>query len=115
MFSIGWSEIFLIVVVAVFVIGPKELPVMLKQIGRLSRKISRYISSLKSAFNEVIEEEELKDFKKHMSLYDPGKDALGEYAKFYEWDEKGDMKIPDESPNFKVNRTENTEKETPNV
>lgn len=115
MFSIGWSELFLVVVVALFVIGPKELPVVLKQLGRWSRQISRYISSLKAEFNEAVEAEELKDFKDHMRLYDPGKEALGDYAKYYEWDENGKMKIPNESNEFKPKSEAATEDETLNA
>ena len=115
MFSVGWSELFLVVVVALFVIGPKELPIVLKQLGRWSRQISRYISGLKSELHQVIEDEELKDFKDHMRLYDPGKEALGDYAKYYEWDEDGNMKIPNESNEFKPKAKAKTEDKTLNA
>tara|TARA_B100000959_G_C14955207_1_gene613407 strand:- start:598 stop:831 length:234 start_codon:yes stop_codon:yes gene_type:complete len=44
--QIGWFEILIIVVLAILVIGPKDLPIMLKKIGS-------WVGSLKSYFNEV--------------------------------------------------------------
>ena len=44
MFSFGWGEIFLVLIVVIVVVGPKDIPKFLRQIGKLSKsfkKISR--------------------------------------------------------------------------
>ena len=39
MFSFGWGEILLILVVIIIVVGPKDIPKFLRQIGNLSKSI----------------------------------------------------------------------------
>ena len=41
MFTFGWSEIFLIGIIVVVVIGPKDLPKFIKQVGSLSKYIKK--------------------------------------------------------------------------
>ena len=44
--QIGWFEILIIVVLAILIIGPKDIPVMLKKIGS-------WVGSFKNYFNQV--------------------------------------------------------------
>ena len=44
--QIGWFEILIIVVLAILVIGPKDIPIVLKKIGK-------WIGSIKRYFNEI--------------------------------------------------------------
>ena len=44
MLSLGWSEITIVLVIVILLVGPKELPTLLKQFGYLSKK-SRRMSS----------------------------------------------------------------------
>ena len=44
--QIGWFEILIIVVLAILIVGPKDLPIMLKKIGS-------WVSSFKNYFNEM--------------------------------------------------------------
>ena len=44
--QIGWFEILVIVVLSILIIGPKDLPIMLKKIGS-------WIASIKQYFNEI--------------------------------------------------------------
>ena len=46
--QIGWFEIFLIVVVSILVIGPKDFPIMLKKIGSWIGSIRKYFNELQS-------------------------------------------------------------------
>ena len=43
MLSFGWSEIALVVVVVVIVVGPKELPNLLRQLGAFSKSLKKLI------------------------------------------------------------------------
>ena len=58
MFGIGISEIILIVVVAVIVVGPKNLPIALRAIGRAIAEFRRAMDELRKdvALDEVVEE-----------------------------------------------------------
>ena len=47
MFSFGWSEIALTVIIIVIIVGPKEIPNLLKQIGSFSKSIKKISRELK--------------------------------------------------------------------
>ena len=53
MFTFGWGEIFLIGIIVVVVIGPKDLPKFIKQIGLLLKNIRKISSDFKSSINEI--------------------------------------------------------------
>ena len=67
MFDIGWSEILVIAVVAIVVIGPKDLPRAMRAVGRWSGKIKRMAREFQSQFNEAIREAELDEVKKQVT------------------------------------------------
>ena len=87
MFDIGWSEILIIAVVAVVVIGPKELPRALRAVGYWVGKARRMAGDFQRQFNEALREAELDDVKQHMSdvkkqVSDIGKiDPIGDIRK----------------------------------
>ena len=64
MFTFGWSEIFLIGIIVVVVIGPKDLPKFIKQVGSLSKYIKKISTEFKSSLNEIADEEEIKELAK---------------------------------------------------
>ena len=49
----GWSEIILTLVVVVVIIGPKEIPNLLKQLGSLSKSIKKVSREFKKSLNEL--------------------------------------------------------------
>ena len=63
MFDIGWTEILILAVVSLFVIGPKDIPKFLRQIGNLSKSIKKISREFKSSLNQIAEETDLKDVK----------------------------------------------------
>jgi len=63
MFSFGWGEILLILVVVIIVVGPKDIPKFLRQIGNLSKSIKKISREFKSSLNQIAEETDLKDIK----------------------------------------------------
>ena len=65
MFDIGWSELLVIAVVALIVIGPKELPSVLRTVGQWTTKIRRMAGEFQSQFQEALREAEMADLKKH--------------------------------------------------
>ena len=64
MFDIGWSELVVIGVVALIVIGPKELPAVLRTVGQWTTKIRRMAGEFQSQFHEAMREAEMADLKK---------------------------------------------------
>ena len=67
MFSFGWSEIALTVIIIVIVVGPKEIPNLLKQIGSFSKSIKKISREFKKSLNDIAEESDLKDVKDSIS------------------------------------------------
>ena len=61
MLSFGFSEIALIVVIIIVVIGPKEIPNLLRQIGSLSKSLKKASRQFKSSLNDLAEEGDFKD------------------------------------------------------
>src|SRR5580704_19574805 len=70
MFDIGWSEFVVIGVVALIVIGPKELPAVLRAVGQWTTKIRRMAGEFQSQFQEAMREAEMSDLKKQVAELD---------------------------------------------
>ena len=67
MFDIGWTEFLVIGVVALVVIGPKELPRVLRTMGQGVRKLRHMAGEFQGQFNEALREAELSDLKDSVS------------------------------------------------
>ena len=64
MFEIGWTEMLVIAVVMIVVVGPKDLPKMLRTFGRTTAKLRAMAGDFQKQFNEALKEAELDDVKK---------------------------------------------------
>lgn len=64
MFDVGWTELVLIAVVAVVVIGPKDLPRVMRYIGQWTGKMKRMSREFQNQFNEALRETELDSVRK---------------------------------------------------
>ena len=51
--QIGWFELLIIVIIAIVVIGPKDLPIVLRKIGSWVGSVKRYFSDVQSNINEI--------------------------------------------------------------
>lgn len=67
MFDIGWSELLVIGIVALVVIGPKELPRVLRSVGQGIGKLRRMAGEFQGQFNEALREAELSDLKDNVA------------------------------------------------
>lgn len=63
MFDIGWTELLIIAVVAIIVVGPKDLPRMLRSVGRYAGQLRRTANEFRSQFDEAIRESELDELR----------------------------------------------------
>lgn len=64
MLDVGWSEMLVIAIVMIVVVGPKDLPQMLRTIGRMTTKMRGMANDFQKQFNEALKEAELDDVKK---------------------------------------------------
>jgi sec-independent protein translocase protein TatB len=64
MFDIGWTEMLVIAVVMIVVVGPKDLPRMLRTFGKTTAKLRAMAGDFQKQFNEALKEAELDDVKK---------------------------------------------------
>src|ERR1041385_5841819 len=64
MFDISWGKLVIIGVVALIVIGPKELPTVLRTLGQWMTKIRRMASEFQGQFQDAMREAEMADLKK---------------------------------------------------
>jgi sec-independent protein translocase protein TatB len=66
MFDIGFSELMVIGVVALIVIGPEKLPRVARTVGHLAGRLQRYVSDVKADINREIELDELRKMRDSM-------------------------------------------------
>lgn len=95
MFDIGWTELLIVATVAILVVGPKDLPRMLRSFGKTVGSLKRMANEFQGQFSDALREAEtqaglddakdsmadlhkinpLKDFKDSINpLNDIGKD-----------------------------------------
>lgn len=66
MFDIGFSEIVVIAVVALVVIGPERLPKTARTLGLLFGRLQRYVNDVKADINREMELDELRGLQREM-------------------------------------------------
>jgi sec-independent protein translocase protein TatB len=66
MFDIAFSELMVIGVIALIVIGPEKLPRMARTVGHLAGRLQRYVSDVKADINREIELDELRKMRDSM-------------------------------------------------
>src|SRR5919106_5710362 len=66
MFDIAFSELLIIGVVALIVIGPEKLPRVARTVGHLAGRLQRYVSDVKADINREIELDELRKMRDSM-------------------------------------------------
>ena len=66
MFEISWSELLILAVVTLLFVGPKELPVFLRTLGRYAGTVRRHATEFRAQFDAAMREAELDSMKKEM-------------------------------------------------
>lgn len=64
MLDIGWTEMAVVALVALVVIGPRDLPKALRSMGQLVAKARSTMRELQSSFDELARDAELEELKK---------------------------------------------------
>ncbi len=66
MFDIGFSELIIIAIVALIVIGPERLPKVARTVGHLIGRMQRYVNDVKADISREMELDELKKLRSSM-------------------------------------------------
>ena len=67
MFDIGWTELLLIGVIAILVVGPQELPRMMRTVGQYVGRIRAMARDFQRSFDEIARESELEELRKEVN------------------------------------------------
>ncbi|RCK42955.1 Sec-independent protein translocase protein TatB [Thalassospira xiamenensis] len=67
MFDIGWTEMALVAVVALFVVGPKDLPHVLYKLAGYWKKVRGMAREFQGGIDNLIREAELDDLRKQVT------------------------------------------------
>ena len=67
MFDVGFSELLVIGIVALIVIGPEKLPRVARTVGHLLGRAQRYVNDVKSDINREIQLDELKKLQSQVT------------------------------------------------
>jgi len=67
MFDFGFSEMMVLAVVALVVLGPERLPKVAKQVGQWMGTLRRYVDDVKSDINRQMELSELRDLQSQVT------------------------------------------------
>ncbi len=63
MFDIGWSELLVIAVVLIVVVGPKDLPPMLRTFGKMMTRFRKVAGDFRAQFDDALREADLDDVR----------------------------------------------------
>jgi sec-independent protein translocase protein TatB len=66
MFDIGWFELFFVVVAAVVVVGPKDLPKMMRNVGRWTGRARAMADQFRRSFDDMARQSELEEMRVEM-------------------------------------------------
>ena len=88
MFDLGWAELLVIGIVALIVVGPKDLPGMFRALGRFTGKIRRMAREFQRAMDDAADQAGVKDVAGDLkNMTNPsrmGMDKIKEAAKSFE-------------------------------
>ncbi|AXI46113.1 twin-arginine translocase subunit TatB [Sulfitobacter sp. SK012] len=67
MFGMGWSELLIVGIVALIVVGPKDLPIMFRQVGQFMGKAKGMASEFTSAMNSAADDSGVRDISRNLN------------------------------------------------
>ncbi|MEH6692848.1 MAG: Sec-independent protein translocase protein TatB [Pseudorhizobium pelagicum] len=64
MLDIGWTELLVVGIILIVVVGPKDLPPMLRAFGKMTSNLRKMAGEFRSQFDEALRETEMDDVRK---------------------------------------------------
>lgn len=86
MLELGWSEIFVIVAITVLVVGPKELPVVMRNIGYIVRRLTYIKYAFSRQFEDFLRETDLDELRRAVNFEQKDFNEEGEDDEYYKED-----------------------------
>ncbi|SUZ31908.1 Sec-independent protein translocase protein TatB [Roseibaca ekhonensis] len=87
MFDLGWTELLVIGVVALIVVGPKDLPKMFRTLGQMTAKARSMAREFSRAMEDAADQSGVKDVARDLrGMADPQGMGLDEFNKMKNWD-----------------------------
>lgn len=110
MFDMGWSELLVIGVVALIVVGPKDLPILFRRVGQFVGKAKGMAREFSSAMNQAADESGMAEVKKSLQAatnpvktgLDSVKSAATDFAKYDPESETGKLAADREAARKKI-------------
>ncbi len=82
MFDIGWSELLVIVVVAVVVVGPKDLPRMMRTVGQWAGRARSMADQFRRSFDDMARQTELDELRREVQKLKEAPMTIKDYEDF---------------------------------
>ena len=82
MLTFGWGEILLVFIVVIVVVGPKDLPKLIKQLSSFTKSLKKLSREFKSSLNEITDHEDFKEVKSSIKEVHKIKDDIDLKGKF---------------------------------
>lgn len=70
--EIGASELIVIAVVALIVVGPKDLPLLMRKVGRFTARLRGMAAEFRASFDEMARQSELDELRKEVEALRKG-------------------------------------------
>ena len=102
--QLGFAEMLIIAVLALIVVGPKDLPKMMRTAGRFMAKIKMMGQEFKDAFNQIGEDEELVNLRKEIDELK----AMGQMSNLSDEAFEEDMRALDDDLRDVTSTSDNT-------
>lgn len=100
MFGIGWSELLVIMVIAVMVIGPKDIPKAMYQVGRFTRRLQYVKFAMSQQFDDILRAGDIEELRRGVNFEAKEKPSTDERAA--DEDEHPPAVSPDTKPEAKT-------------
>ena len=91
MFSLGWMEISIILIITIVIVGPKETPTVIRFVKSITKNLRKVSREFTSTIDEITHIQEVKDIKKE--ILDTKEAVLKEGKDLDEFIEKNNQEI----------------------
>jgi len=80
MLDIGWSELLVVAIVAIVVVGPKDLPKMMRTVGVYAGKLRRAAADFQRQFDDAMAESEADEVRKNIEAIRSNMGTAADFA-----------------------------------